>query len=181
MNLLKQRIQEVGVVLSDQVLKVDAILNHQVDPALIMALGKEFASLYAECDVTKVLTVESSGIPLAMAAAYELHVPFIFARRKKNVNHGSRHLLRASAFLHQRNCNGYYGFQGISAAAGPRVDHRRFYCQRGRRQRVDSNCRNLRSRIGGGGNRRREIVPSRRQNHPRKRDPSGLPGQNLIS
>ncbi len=85
MNLLKQRIQEVGVVLSDQVLKVDAILNHQVDPALIMALGKEFASLYAECDVTKVLTVESSGIPLAMAAAYELHVPFIFARRKKTL------------------------------------------------------------------------------------------------
>lgn len=85
MDLLKDRIREVGIVLSNQVLKVDSILNHQVDPVLIMALGREFAARFRESGVTKVLTVESSGIPLAMATSLELGVPFIFARRKKTL------------------------------------------------------------------------------------------------
>ena len=55
MELLKQRILEVGVVVSDQVLKLDAILNHQVDPVLIMEMGKEFARLFRETKPDKVL------------------------------------------------------------------------------------------------------------------------------
>jgi xanthine phosphoribosyltransferase len=85
MDLLKQRILEVGVVVSDQVLKLDAILNHQVDPALIMEMGKEFARLFVETKPDKVLTVESSGIPIAFVAALELGVPMVFARRKKTL------------------------------------------------------------------------------------------------
>jgi xanthine phosphoribosyltransferase len=85
MDLLKQRILEVGVIVSDQVLKLDAILNHQVDPALIMEMGKEFARLFAETKPEKVLTVESSGIPVAFATALELGVPMVFARRKKTL------------------------------------------------------------------------------------------------
>jgi len=85
MELLKQRIMEVGVVVSDQVLKLDAILNHQVDPTLIMEMGKEFARLFRESKPDKVLTVESSGIPIAFATALQLGVPMVFARRKKTV------------------------------------------------------------------------------------------------
>jgi xanthine phosphoribosyltransferase len=85
MELLKKRILEVGAVVSDHVLKLDAILNHQVDPQLIMEMGKEFARRFGESMPTKVLTVESSGIPIAFATAYELGIPLIFARRKKPV------------------------------------------------------------------------------------------------
>ncbi|MVO98569.1 xanthine phosphoribosyltransferase [Paenibacillus lutrae] len=85
MELLKERIIEAGSVVSDQVVKLDAILNHQVDPALIVEMGKEFARRFIESAPTKILTIESSGIPLAFAVANELGVPFVFARRKKSV------------------------------------------------------------------------------------------------
>ncbi|TVY08328.1 xanthine phosphoribosyltransferase [Paenibacillus cremeus] len=86
MELLKQRIREIGTVVSGEVIKLDAILNHAVDPALTTAMGKEFARLYREERVTKVLTIESSGIPIAFAVAQELNVPMVFARRKKTLN-----------------------------------------------------------------------------------------------
>jgi len=85
MQLLKSKIAEEGIVLSDQVLKVDAFLNHQVDPALMMAIGKEFAARFAEVAVTKVLTLESSGIAPAVMTALELGVPLIFARKRKSL------------------------------------------------------------------------------------------------
>ena len=86
MELLKQKIKEVGIVVNDDVIKLDAILNHAVDPALTTAMGKEFARLYREENVTKIMTIESSGIPIAFAAAQELNVPMVFARRKKTLN-----------------------------------------------------------------------------------------------
>lgn len=85
MEKLKQRIVEEGVVVSDQVLKLDALLNHQVDPQLMMEMGKEFAERFRNEGVTRVVTVESSGISIAFATAYELGVPLIFARRKKTL------------------------------------------------------------------------------------------------
>ncbi|MGG3282316.1 xanthine phosphoribosyltransferase [Paenibacillus solani] len=85
MDWLKERIVNEGVVLSDQVLKLDAILTHQVDPALIMEMGREFAARFKESGVTKVVTLESSGISVAFAAALELGVPMVFARRKKTL------------------------------------------------------------------------------------------------
>ncbi|MCR8643922.1 xanthine phosphoribosyltransferase [Paenibacillus sp. N1-5-1-14] len=85
MDLLKKRIEEVGDVVSDGVLRLDSILNHQVDPDLIMAMGREFAVRFKSSNPTKVVTVESSGIPIAFATALELGVPLIFARRKKSV------------------------------------------------------------------------------------------------
>jgi xanthine phosphoribosyltransferase len=86
MDLLKQRIREVGTVLSNEVIKLDAILNHAVDPVLTTEMGREFAKLFREANVTKILTIESSGIPIAFAAAQELNVPMVFARRKKTLN-----------------------------------------------------------------------------------------------
>lgn len=85
MELLKQRILEEGVVVSDQVLKLDGLLNHQVDPALTMEMGREFARRFAEAGVSRVVTVESSGIAVAFATAYEMNVPLVFARRKKTL------------------------------------------------------------------------------------------------
>ncbi|WP_342565544.1 xanthine phosphoribosyltransferase [Paenibacillus sp. FSL R7-0345] len=85
MEVLKQRILEEGVVLSDQVLKLDALLNHQVDPILTMEMGREFAGRFAEAGITRLVTVESSGIAVAFATALEMKVPLVFARRKKTL------------------------------------------------------------------------------------------------
>jgi xanthine phosphoribosyltransferase len=85
MEALKRRILEEGVVASDQVLKLDALLNHQVDPMLTMQMGKEFAERFRDENITRVVTVESSGIAVAFATAYELGVPLVFARRKKTL------------------------------------------------------------------------------------------------
>lgn len=85
MEKLKQRILEESSVLSSDVLRMDAIINHQVDPVLTMEMGQEFAKRFAEQSITKVVTVESSGIPAAFAAAYVLGVPLVFARRKKTL------------------------------------------------------------------------------------------------
>lgn len=85
MEKLKQRILDESSVLSKDVLRMDAIINHQVDPALTMEMGQEFAKRFAEESITKVITVESSGIPSAFATAYVLGVPLVFARRKKTL------------------------------------------------------------------------------------------------
>lgn len=85
MEVLKQRILQEASVLSNQLLRLDSILNHQVDPQLTMQMGKEFARRYAGEKVTKVLTMESSGISPAFATAFELGVPLVFARRKRTV------------------------------------------------------------------------------------------------
>jgi len=83
MDILKQVILEKATVMNEQLLNLDQVLNHQVDPQLVMKLGEVFADRYRDHNVTKVLTVESSGISVAFATAYHLGVPFVFARRKK--------------------------------------------------------------------------------------------------
>jgi xanthine phosphoribosyltransferase len=85
MDLLKQAILEKAKVINSTILNLDQVLNHQVDPQLMMKVGEEFASRYKESGVTKILTVESSGISVAFATAYHLGVPFVFARRKKTL------------------------------------------------------------------------------------------------
>lgn len=85
MERLKQRIMEDAVIMSENVLNLDRILNHQVDPELTMEMGREFAHRFAGSGVTKVITVESSGIPIAFATALTLGVPMLFARRKRTL------------------------------------------------------------------------------------------------
>jgi xanthine phosphoribosyltransferase len=82
---LQERIVRDGKVLSSHVLKVDSFLNHQVDPQLTMRIGQAFADIFRAERVTKVLTIEASGIHFAMATAYALGVPFIYAKKKKAV------------------------------------------------------------------------------------------------
>ena len=85
MEELKTRILQEADVISDNVLKLDGILNHQVDPQLIMNIGKEFAFRFQNEKVTKVMTIESSGISVAFATALELGVPLLFARKKRTL------------------------------------------------------------------------------------------------
>lgn len=83
--MLRRKIVEEGIVLSNHVLKVDSFLNHQVDPQLMMEIGKEFVERFSDNQITKVLTIESSGIAPAMMTALQLHVPLIFARKQKSL------------------------------------------------------------------------------------------------
>ena len=85
MDLLEQRILEEGIVLPGNVLKVDSFLNHQIDPQLSMAMGEEFADLFSDVQVDRVLTVEASGIAIGVTAALKLGVPMVFARKKASV------------------------------------------------------------------------------------------------
>ena len=86
MKLLEDRIRAEGRILSGNVLKVSSFLNHQIDPDLMMELGAELARRYADAGVTKILTIESSGIALALAIGAALHVPVLFAKKHRTSN-----------------------------------------------------------------------------------------------
>lgn len=83
LKLLEERIRKDGEVLDGDVLKINSFLNHQVDPQLMMEVGKEFQRLFKDSGVTKVLTCEASGIAPGVMTAYCLNVPMVFARKKK--------------------------------------------------------------------------------------------------
>ncbi|WPC22358.1 xanthine phosphoribosyltransferase [Pediococcus inopinatus] len=85
MKLLEDRIRKEGIVLPHDVLKVDSFLNHQVDPELMFEVGKEFAKLFADKPITKILTVESSGIAPAVMTGLAMHEPVVFARKHKSL------------------------------------------------------------------------------------------------
>ncbi len=84
MKLLEERIREDGLVLPGNVLKVNSFLNHQLDPDLLNTIGQEFAHLYRDDHITRILTVESSGIAPAIMTGLALHVPVLFARKVKS-------------------------------------------------------------------------------------------------
>lgn len=81
MDMLKKRIISDGVILGTDILKVDRFLNHQVDPFLLRAIAQEIKKRYEGTPITKVLTIESSGIAIAAFVALELGVPFVFAKK----------------------------------------------------------------------------------------------------
>ncbi|MEK5479827.1 xanthine phosphoribosyltransferase [Paenibacillus sp. FSL R5-0407] len=85
MKLLRDKVMTEGIVLGNQVLKVDSFLNHQMDPVLMREVGSEFARRFAGEGITKVLTIESSGIAPAIMTSLELGVPMIFARKHKSL------------------------------------------------------------------------------------------------
>lgn len=81
MKLLEDRIKTDGRVLSGSILKVDNFLNHQVDPELMMAMGEDFYEHFKDKKLTKVLTLEVSGIPMAFTTALKFGVPMVFAKK----------------------------------------------------------------------------------------------------
>ncbi|MFC0234619.1 xanthine phosphoribosyltransferase [Vagococcus entomophilus] len=85
MNFLEKRIQQEGSVLDGNVLKVDQFLTHQVDAQLMQKIGEEFAAKFQAKNITKVITIEASGIAPAVFTGLSLGVPVIFARKQKSV------------------------------------------------------------------------------------------------
>jgi xanthine phosphoribosyltransferase len=86
MELLKKRIIKDGYVIGTKVLKVDSFLNHQIDVALFNEIGKEFKKRFQDKSVTKILTVEASGIGIACIAAQYFNVPVVFAKKHEATN-----------------------------------------------------------------------------------------------
>ena len=86
MDLLKKKILEDGLILGDNILKVDSFLNHQLDVALLNEIGKEFKEVFKDEKVTKILTAEVSGIAIAAIAAQYFNVPVVFAKKTQSKN-----------------------------------------------------------------------------------------------
>ena len=86
MKALEEKIVKEGTVLPGNVLKVGSFLNQQMDSDFIMEIGKEIARLYEGTVVTRILTIESSGIALAVAAGIAMHVPTVFAKKHRSAN-----------------------------------------------------------------------------------------------
>jgi xanthine phosphoribosyltransferase len=102
MRLLEEKIISDGEAISKEVLKVDAFLNHQIDSKLMFEIGKEFAKLFANEGITKIVTIESSGIAPAVMTGLQLNVPVIFARKQKSLTL-SEGLLTASVHSFTKN------------------------------------------------------------------------------
>jgi xanthine phosphoribosyltransferase len=85
MRLLEEKIKTNGLVISENVLKVDSFLNHQIDPELMNEIGKEFARIFEGVGISKIITIESSGIAPSVMAGLYMKVPVIFARKRKSL------------------------------------------------------------------------------------------------
>lgn len=86
MELLKQRMIKDGDIRTGNIIKVDSFLNHQIDIDLLNEIGKEFKSRFAEIKIDKILTVEASGIAIAVIAAQYFNVPVVFAKKTESKN-----------------------------------------------------------------------------------------------
>ncbi|SMC55140.1 xanthine phosphoribosyltransferase [Papillibacter cinnamivorans] len=104
MQLLKDRICRDGKVKEGNVLKVDSFLNHQIDVSLLCEIGKEFKRIFGDCGVTKILTVEASGIGIACVAAQFFNVPVLFAKKNQTKNiSGDVYTRSVESFTHGRS------------------------------------------------------------------------------
>ena len=102
MNFLEERIIKDGIVKAGNVLKVDSFLNHQMDIALMEEIGKEFHKRFSDKPITKVLTIEASGIAIGYAAAKSFGVPLVFAKKAKSVNiDGDMYTAEVESFTHK--------------------------------------------------------------------------------
>ena len=103
MNFLEERIQKDGIVKEGNVLKVDSFLNHQMDITLFNESGKEFKRRVSDCPLTKILTIEASGIGIACIAAQYFHVPVVFAKKAQSVNlDGEMYTTKVESFTHKK-------------------------------------------------------------------------------
>ncbi len=102
MNFLEQRILKDGVVKEGNVLKVDSFLNHQMDIGLLDEMGAEFKRRFADREITKILTIEASGIGIACVAAMHFGVPVVFAKKAKSINiDGDLYVAEVESFTHR--------------------------------------------------------------------------------
>lgn len=102
MNFLEERILRDGIVKEGNVLKVDSFLNHQMDIALMDRMGEEFYQRFHHKKVTKVLTIEASGIAIACSVARCFKVPVVFAKKSKSINiDGDMFVAEVESFTHK--------------------------------------------------------------------------------
>ncbi|KMZ55439.1 xanthine phosphoribosyltransferase [Dorea sp. D27] len=103
MQLLKERILKDGTVKPGNVLKVDGFLNHRMDIGLINEIGKEFRRRFPSDKITKILTIEASGIGIACIAAQYFHVPVVFAKKAQSINiDGEVYHTKVESFTHKK-------------------------------------------------------------------------------
>ena len=103
MNFVEERIKKDGIIKQGNVLKVDNFLNHQIDVALVDEIAREFKRRFADAQVTKVLTIEASGIAIACAVAREFGVNVVFAKKSKSVNlDGESYVAEVESFTHKK-------------------------------------------------------------------------------
>ncbi|WP_312645119.1 xanthine phosphoribosyltransferase [Hydrogenoanaerobacterium sp.] len=107
MELLKQRIMKDGHVKPGNIIKVDSFLNHQMDIVLMNEIGKEFARLFADQPITKVLTIEASGIGIAAIAAQHFgNAPVVFAKKTQSKNlDGELYISQVESFTRGTVCD----------------------------------------------------------------------------
>ena len=103
MNFLEERILKDGIVKPGNVLKVDSFLNHQMDIVLVEKIAREFKRRYEGQTIDKVLTIEASGIGIAILVAREFGVPMVFAKKSKSVNlDGQMYVAEVESFTHKK-------------------------------------------------------------------------------
>jgi len=106
MNFLEERILKDGIVKPNNVLKVDSFLNHQMDISLMEEIGREFHRRFDGKNITKVLTIEASGIGIACFVAREFGVPLVFAKKSKSINIDSEvYMAEVESFTHKNKNN----------------------------------------------------------------------------
>lgn len=102
MNFLEERILRDGIVKEGNVLKVDSFLNHRMDVELIDRIGLEFKRRFADRQIDKILTIESSGIGIAIMTARHFGVPMVFAKKAKSINiEGDMYIAEVESFTHK--------------------------------------------------------------------------------
>ena len=103
MNFLEERILKDGIVKEGNVLKVDSFLNHQMDIRLFEQIGAEFKRRFEGKNITKILTIEASGIGIACIAARYFDVPVVFAKKSQSINiEGDVYVAEVESFTHKR-------------------------------------------------------------------------------
>ena len=101
MRALEEKILSEGTVLPGNILKVGSFLNHRIDIDFLFEIGHEICRLFSDAEITDILTIETSGIPIAVACASEMHVPVVFAKKSMTGNlSGDMYSARIHSFTH---------------------------------------------------------------------------------
>lgn len=106
MKLLEERILKDGKIKEGDILKVDSFINHQIDIPFIDKLGEEFYRIYGDQEITKILTIEASGIAIASIVAQHFNVPILFAKKNMSINiAGDVYKSKVQSYTHKKEYN----------------------------------------------------------------------------
>jgi len=116
MNFLEEKILSDGIIKEGNILKVDSFLNHQIDIDIMCKIAEELKRRFDGVEITKILTIEASGIAIASIAAMYFHVPVLFAKKTQSVNvDGDKYTAEAFSFTHKCNNHVFVSKRYLSA------------------------------------------------------------------